>query len=182
MTRILTALVLLATACPAAAADYQKLADDTKWEWKHENASVLRSVQNYHGDLQVEIAKRANTFGKLTVRFSKGDTTVLALDGHHATGFAADGNVLYYTEYHPSASGCAVVAFDMAAGKELWKSYLKGIGPIAHTAYRNLVAVELHGGALRVLGHESAGDYVEYVDLKTGKTVGHKLFRKGFEE
>jgi hypothetical protein len=30
--------------------------------------------------------------------------------------------------------------------------------------------------ALHILGNESAGKYVEYVELKAGKTVGHRIF------
>jgi hypothetical protein len=33
-----------------------------------------------------------------------------------------------------------------------------------------------------VRGNESAGKYIEYVDAKTGKTVGHKVFEKGFKD
>jgi hypothetical protein len=76
--------------------------------------------------------------------------------------------------------GCSIIAYDLANRKELWKTRVQGIGPIAHTAYDNQVALELVGDALKVLGNELAGQYVEFVDLKTGKTVGHKLFRKGF--
>ena len=36
--------------------------------------------------------------------------------------------------------------------------------------------LDLDGDAVRVFSQESAGKYVEYVDLKDGKTVGHKVF------
>ena len=40
----------------------------------------------------------------------------------------------------------------------------------------------LASGAVLVGGNEAAGKYIEYVDAKTGKTVGHKVFEKGFKD
>jgi len=177
MTRLVTTLTLLAVLTPAAgAADYQKLADEAKWEWEADRATVLHAMLNYHGDYQVEVAKKPNTFGDLTVRFTKDGKEALALKGSYATTFVGKDSILYYTEYHPSASGCALVAYDLANKKELWKTRLKGLGPIPHFQYSNLVTVDLVGDAVKVLGNESAGRYVEFVDLKTGKTAGHKVF------
>ena len=179
MFTALSTLALLIAAPLPPQPDFQRLADAAEWKWLPENVGPLYSLQVYGGDYQVDIVKKPNTFDKLTIRFSKDGKTALTLEGHYATGFVADGNILYYTEYHPSSSGCSVVAFDLAAGKELWKSHLKGIGPISHFKYRNLVTIDFQG-TLRVFGHESAGDYVEFLDVKSGKTGGHKIFRKGF--
>jgi hypothetical protein len=176
MTRFVTCLVLLTVAAPVSAADYQKLADEAKWEWDPERATVLHATLNYHEDYQVEIVKKPNTFGDLTVRFTKDGKEALTVKGSYATTFVGKDSILYYTEYHPSASGCALVAYDLANRKQLWKTPLKGLGPIAHFQYSNLVTVDLVGDAVKVLGNESAGHYVEFVDLKTGKTVGHKVF------
>jgi hypothetical protein len=85
--------------------------------------------------------------------------------------------MLYYADYSPGSSGCALVAVDLKTGKQMWKSGLQGLGPIAHTRYRNSVTLEPTDDALLVHGQESAGNYVEYVDKKSGKTVGHKVFK-----
>jgi len=57
-----------------------------------------------------------------------------------------------------------VVAIDRSTGKTLWKTDLKGLGPIAHSKYRNAVRLEvLDGDAIQVFGKESSGRYVEIV-------------------
>ena len=55
---------------------------------------------------------------------------------------------------------------------------LKGIGPVTHSKYSNEVWLGvLDADTLIVHGNESFGKYVEIVDRKTGKTVGHKVFK-----
>jgi hypothetical protein len=183
MLSVLGALALAAAAPLPPQPDYQRLADDAKWEWAPDRANLIWSLTRFQAEYQVDVIKKPNTFGQLTIRFSKEPgKPILTLEGHYASTFLADDNVLYYAEYHPSSSGCALVAFDLANKRELWKTHLKGIGPIDHTKYSNHVALDFVGGAIKVLGHEAAGDYIEFVDLKTGKTAGHRVFRKGFPE
>jgi hypothetical protein len=157
----------------------QKEADDFVWNWKDENASLFHSFQRYQGDYQVTLVRTPNTFGKILVRFARDGKTVYEFEGHYASGFVGKGNLLYHTVYHPSSSGCRIDAVDLATGKCLWQTNLKGLGPIEHTKYRNLVNLEMpRDGVLRIQGNESAGHYVEYVDAVTGKTVGHKAFQR----
>jgi hypothetical protein len=75
------------------------------------------------------------------------------------------------------SSGCNVISYDLKKDKQLWKTELKGLGPIDHSKYYNSVILELKDDAIRILGKETAGRYVEYLDPKTGKTVGHKIFK-----
>ena len=50
---------------------------------------------------------------------------------------------------------------------------------IDHFEYSNSVNLDiLNNDAVRVFGNESVGKYLEIVDLKTGKTVGHHKFKK----
>jgi hypothetical protein len=129
-------------------------------------------------DYQIEFIRKKDIWS-LQLRFLAKDKVVLTLDAHPWTAFAIAGHVLYYADYNAHSSGCAVVAYDLKGRKQLWKTNLKGLGPIDHTKYFNQVFLELvPGGAVRVWSQESAGDYLEYVDTETGKTVGHRLFRK----
>ena len=176
MTRFLIALALMALVSPVSAEDYQRQADEAKWDWQPEHATVLHATLNFHGDYQVEIVKKANTFGDLTIRFTKDGKEALSLKGTYATTFVSKDSTLFYADFTPWASGCALVAYDLANKKELWKAPLKGLGPISHFGYSNNVALELAGDAVKVTGHETAGNYIEFVDTKTGKTVGHKVF------
>ena len=49
------------------------------------------------------------------------------------------GGVLYRAEFHPHASGCAVAAYDLKVRRQLWRSELRGLGPVDHSKYFNAV-------------------------------------------
>ena len=172
------ACTLLALAVGAADVDYQQEADAAPWEWEPRRASLLDSLTRAACDYRIEVVRPKDRWGELTIRFTDGRKTLLTLAGHYATAFGFRGGVVYYADYHPSSSGCAVVAFDLKSGKELWKTNLRGLGPIAHTKYHNAVILDVLPRAVRVRGMESAGKYLEYVDLETGKTVAHRVFKE----
>jgi hypothetical protein len=115
--------------------------------------------------------------------FSRKDGPKITVAGHADSPFVARGDALYFAHYHPSSSGCTVVAFDLTTGKKAWSRPLEGLGPIDHSKYRNKVAmaVEKHPDskdafALVVTGWEAAGGYVEVIDLVTGKQLANKKF------
>jgi hypothetical protein len=162
--------------------DYQKLAESATWEWHPERAAVLFSALNAPKEYTVEMERPKDSFGQITIRFLQESKTLLTVQGHAYTTFVIDGGVLYYADYNHSATGCALVAYDLKNQKQLWKTDLEGIGPISHTRYSNRVTVDLVPDAILVTGDESAGKYIEYVDRTSGKTVGHKLFEKGFKD
>jgi len=156
--------------------DYQKIADTEEWQWKPDRTTAAGSAKSYMGDFQADVA--VNDSGATLVKFAKGDDVVFILEGHAGTVFAGRGNVVYYADFIPQSSGCTVIAYDLKEKKQLWKANLKGLGPIDHTKYRNQVSLDIKDDAVRILGNESAGKYVEYLDLKSGKTVGHRVFGK----
>ena len=96
--------------------------------------------------------------------------------------FFIDSNCVVYHAVFPRDSGCEVVAYDLKAGKLLWRTRLKAMkdNPSRGGAggFRaNKVRLEhVNNEVLAVYGDENDGQYVEIVDLKTGKTVGHKAF------
>jgi len=158
--------------------DFQKVADKEDWKWDKEQASVFYSQKQYKGGYEVELQNPGleGAIANTTIRFKDGDNEAFSIIGHDGTVFAERKNVLYYADFSPWSSGCSVVAYDLKSKKQLWKTTLKGLGPIDHTKYHNAVVLELKDDALHILGNESAGKYVEYVELKKGKTVGHKVF------
>ena len=167
----------IAAVLMAAPVDYQQKADAAAWEWHPERSGLLYSVLNAPKEYEITIVRPRDTFGDLTVRFRLDDKTSYSWDGHVGTPFVVVGKVLYHADYNPWSDGCTVVAYDLANQKQLWKTPLQALGPIDHTKYHNAVEMDLDGDALRVYGDESAGKYMEYVDLKEGKTVGHKVFK-----
>ena len=173
----ISAVVLIAVlAAPAHAEDYQKKADAAAWEWYPERSNLLDSLLNAPKEYDVSVIRPKNTFGELTIRFTLDEKTSYSWDGHINSPFLVRDKVLYHADYNPWSDGCSVVAYDLENKKLLWKTPLQALGPIPHTKYHNAVQMSLDGDAVRVFGQESAGKYVEYVDLKEGKTVGHKVF------
>jgi hypothetical protein len=53
------------------------------------------------------------------------------------------------------------------------------LGPISHFAYRNFINLDVNGEVMTVYGNETLGRYLEYKDIDTGKTVGHRIFEAG---
>jgi hypothetical protein len=172
----LLAACLLAPLPAKEQPDYQKEANDAVWKWPEGGASAKECVKRFAGDCKVEITTKEMGFFNVELRFLRNDKVRLKIDGHQGTTFVGDRLIVWYAEYGPISSGCSLVAYDLEAGKQLWKTNLKGLGPIDHTKYRNQVVLELDRDVVRVWGQESAGNYLEIVDRKTGKTVGHKVF------
>jgi hypothetical protein len=151
------------------------LADDTEWTFSAEydfNEMIASEFKGYEAK-----ATAGGGRNEVSVRVSKDGKELFTLLTHWQAVVRQRDGVVYYTDFHGSSSGCAVVAFDLAAKKQLWRADLKGLGPITHFKYRNEVRLEvLDDDTLRVFGKESFGRYVEIVSRTTGKTVGHKVF------
>jgi hypothetical protein len=166
----------VAAAAPAPAReDYEKKAKEAPWEWSDERATAAGAAKHLPAGYQADVEPRG-TWGDAVIRIVKDGNIVHYFEGHLHTAFAVRDDVLYYADYHPSSSGCAVVAYDLRKHKQLWKTYLKGLGPVDHSKYRNAVNLGLEKYAVCVRGKESYGNYIEYVGLRTGKTVGHKVY------
>ena len=183
MTRIsipfLASIICLAITNFAHAEDYQKVADATAWNFSQEQAGVADSLLRFSRDYQVELIRPKNKFGDIIVRVVDDGKEVFSFTGHYRTVFRSSGDVLVYADFMASRSGCSLVAFDLKKQKQLWKTDLKGLGPIAHFGYTNAVNLEIvNNEAVRVFGNEAAGQYLEFVDLTSGKTVGHRKYVK----
>jgi hypothetical protein len=176
-------LVLNLLAAPAPNLDelkarYQRKADEAVWRWDEDKAHVDASVARYRGGYDLEFKwDSPDRASGATIHFRKEGKEVFTLKGHRRTQFAQQGSVLYYVDFEPSKTGCAVIAYDLEKGKQLWRTNLKGLGPIGHKDYRNAVLLEVNREVVTVWGDECLGRYLEFVDVKTGTTVGHRLFK-----
>jgi hypothetical protein len=172
---------IFSLACVASVAgqDYQKIADSTPWTWAAERASVSDSFLKFPNTYQVELIRKKDKIGVVTIRLLDDGKEVFGCVGHYGSVFALSGDVLAYADFGPGRSGCSVIAYDLKQKKQLWKTDLKGLGSIPHSRYANSVNLEfIDNATVRVFGNESAGQYLEIVDLKTGKTVGHRQYKK----
>ncbi|HZY91013.1 MAG TPA: hypothetical protein VFE78_39690 [Gemmataceae bacterium] len=164
------------TAAPAPLReDYEKKAKEAPWLWSDEGATPEGAAKRLPAGYRAEVEKR-DSWGGAVIHVVKDGNVVHYFDGHLRTVFAVRDDVLYYADYHPSSSGCAVMAYDLRRKKQLWKTHLKGLGGVDHSKYHNAVNLDLEKYAVCVRGKESFGNYIEYVDPRTGKTVGHKVY------
>ena len=176
---LLASIFSLICANLAYGQDYQKTADSTPWTWATERASVGDSFLKFPNTYQMELIRKKNKYGEITIRLVDDGKELVAWEGHQHSVFTSSGNVLIYADFGHSRTGCSVVAYDLKNRKQLWKANFKGLGSIDHFEYSNSVNLDIiNNGAVRVFGNESAGQYLEIVDLKTGKTVGHRTYKK----
>jgi hypothetical protein len=177
MTQVAAALIaaaLAAGAAPPGKIDYNKLAGEAKGPARLGEAILLLNKDAGGYKLQILPSGGAREWG---FTLWKGKQALYSWASDSPLGFVRDG-VVYHPVYHKGINGCDVVAFDLKAGKQRWRTELKGIGRFPHRLYRNEVTfAPFDERTLIVFGKESRGSYVEIVDLKTGKTVGHRSDR-----
>jgi len=151
--------------------------------WSADRASVAGSLEAYDGKDTIHLVHHA---GRTELRLERaGKLLYRFVGGPHTVCRVSEGR-LYYAEYSPIASGCAVVAVDLEKGRLLWRTRLRGLGPVGHSQYLNRVVLDVAPAphltsdrppvVVTVYARESNGDYAEFLDLDTGKTVFHHVY------
>jgi hypothetical protein len=162
----------------ASSIDYQKVAEGARWSFADEAANPLFCMYHQAGaDYDVWLIRTAKD-RLLTIKIIKNDRPVYQWKGHKHSVFRIQGDRLYYAAFHYSSSGGHVVAVDLNKGSEVWQSPLKALGGILHSAYLNRLTVDANDEVVSIYGNESMGRYLEFKDVQTGETVGHKRFPK----
>jgi hypothetical protein len=82
--------------------------------------------------------------------------------------------------------GATIFAYDLKAGRELWRSALRDCAPVDYDPnrpggfdpyiYSETIGLDVDGENLLIWGQESTGRYVELKNISTGETVGHRYF------
>jgi hypothetical protein len=181
---VVTMVVLAATAAASVPLerrppDFQRLADEARWAWSDDAANLDDSVRRFRAEgCGVEVSA-SSAGSERSVRFEIGGREVLTLRLHPAGVFRARDSVLFVAEFHPSHTGCALAAYHLEEGRLLWRTPLRGLGPITHFDYRNRVNLEARREAVIVRGWETAGRYIELLDPHSGRSVGHRVFAGG---
>jgi hypothetical protein len=156
--------------------DYQKTADSAGWAWEDEKASPFWGISQAGAKYAIVMVSKPNDRYNLTFKVLLGEKEVYAWLGHVKSVFRIQEDRLYYAWFSFSGSGGSVVAVDLNTGKELWDSRLQALGLIEHSAYLNLMNLDANFDVVWVWGNETMGRYLEYKDVTTGKTVGHRIF------
>ncbi len=138
--------------------DYQKMAAEARWKWPNPLPNE-RTMCLFADGKKVWPSERP-PFGV-------------------TLSFVGSNCIEYKAFFGRGGTGCRVESYDLKAGKTLWQTQLKGLGGISHREYTNDVRLEpVNDEVFAVYGDEAFGRYIEIVDMKTGKTVGHKVFTK----
>jgi hypothetical protein len=182
VTCLTTLLVVGPSRTPAAdkvTREWQKKADAAEWEWSDHRASLRECVKSQLQSYEAEVySPKGREWWEppLEVDVTAKGKLVCCFRAHEATVFTQLGDVLYVADFSPIQTGCSVEAYDLKGRKQLWRCRLKGNPPAEHSKYRNRVNITTEGGMVVVYGKEDNGRYIEYVDPRTGVTVGHKKF------
>ena len=79
-------------------------------------------------------------------------------------------SILVVALYHNIATGCSVNAYDVKSGKLVWKGDVKQL-MVGHSKYYNVVHLTRFENKLILEGNEAYGDYLQVLDLHTGKNL-----------
>jgi hypothetical protein len=177
---LLTIACFLIAHAPGGATDYQKLADEMPWKWDGQQASLIYSITQHLTGFNVEILCPkwdGPSKPRLKVRI-KDDAgkEIHSFEAHAGTVFTAHGGTIYMAEYHVRSTGCSVTAYNLKEGKQLWKTRLESRYRRPYSAFHNAVTIEDNGEAILVRGNEGLFRYVEYLDMKTGKTLAKREY------
>jgi hypothetical protein len=152
----------------------QEVAEKTAWSWPVETATPQGCARQFGGGgYDVEITEPKDTTSPSMIQVRKDGRDIISWRAHSASVFVRRGDLLFYAAFSPHSSGCSIVAYHLQQG-ELWKTPLWGIGRLGQSMYTNRVNMKLDGDNLIVFGDESAGQYIELVDVWTGRVVGRR--------
>ncbi len=151
----------------------QSLAEKTPWSWPVETATPEACARHFGAGYDVELKSRDVPSMPPMVEVRRDGKTIVSWRAHIASVFLRRADTLYYAEFSPYSSGCSIVAYHLNHG-ERWKTPLWGIGPLGNSMYTNRVNMKLDGNHLIVFGDESAGRYIQLVDVRTGRIVGRR--------
>lgn len=157
---------------------YQTVADQCRWRWSDSEADITYSRSNVGPPYKVDIVPHRLdvSLHTLTIRLTMNDKMVYSWAGHGNSVFVIRGQELVYADFVQSDPRCSLVAVDLSTGKELWRTHLMGIRVPALPIPPNAFNLSTYERTAIVWGNVASGHYVEFVDLKSGKTVGHKVF------
>jgi len=157
--------------------DYQKSADRVDWAWSDEMASPFYCIGQAGNKYDIHLISQHDNRSMLTIRIMDDKDVIHSWLGHKRSVFRILDDRLYYADFYSGSSGGSIVAFDLKSGKELWKSPLKALGPIEHSAYFNWLNLDANYDVVTIFGYEARGRYFESKDVHSGQTLGHKVFK-----
>ena len=166
---------------------WQAVLERSSFEFSESDAGVMFSLSQFSGNCQIRMIYDPARWWRLTFRFVRDGKELVEIEGHTKSVFRAEKNILYFAHFQTSSQGCVVTAHDLETGKKLWETKLNAIPRAGHSGYSNEVTMSMSSrsggdnkgeGVVYVVGRESFGDYMEVLDLETGKVLAHKIYKQ----
>jgi hypothetical protein len=144
---------------------------DIEWQWVEAD---LGGCAEYGENRFIFTFNESEGMGEVRRVGPTGDSTrvwSLACMTADSAALVVHDDILYVALYLRSATGCRVLAVDLASRERLWETRLKGLGSIGHSKYSNRVQMRMIGQWLVVFGREASGDYIEVLDPRNGQLI-----------
>ncbi len=125
MRRFLSALLLTALLASLGGCGDRALkakVDAAQRRWRDDENQLRRGVRDHLANYQARVTEREGGWGRLRVTVFDGGAEVYAFDGHEETTLTRIGDVVFVADLSPIATGCAIVAFNLKAREELWRT------------------------------------------------------------
>ena len=119
--------------------------------------------------------------GQLDFVFSvrQGRKNLYKWTGHERSVFAVRLGILYRASFDQMGEGGTIIAIDLLKGVELWREKLVAAGYKDYpTPGLESMTIEANDDVVIITGVETAGHYLEFKDVKTGKTIANRRFTK----
>ena len=170
---------LLATAILALVPTLPPSLDEV-WRWDERKTSIMHYFTNAPRtyDLSLVRTAKSNHPWAISAAVSRNGNKIVEWETHHNGAFLIHRDQLIFAKHSSIATGCQIKAFDLTTGKQIWSTNLQGVGPVAHSIYRNKINLVMRDNAIFIYGNESAGQYIEKLNLLTGKQISHALGAK----
>jgi hypothetical protein len=157
--------------------DYQKTADNAEWTFDNSLAGIPGTMVGWHSAYDVDcLYKHASDVIRITIL--KDEKKAYSWVGCRWSVFQIVDDRLYYADF-TLGDQAGIVAIDLTTGKELWRSKLIGLSTqpalMEHSPAVLMMNLSVNVDVVTICGREM-GRYIEFKDIKTGKTVGHKIF------
>lgn len=152
-------------------------AENVEWKWDEQAASPFGSMDHINPKYDIKLRrKKEPDHLHLLISVLEAEREVFTFEGHFRTVFSIVSDRLYYALFTPYTNGATIVAVDLTAGKELWRSAVFGIGLQQHSRYSNALNLEADSSSVTIFGNEMNGQYFESKSADTGVTKAHRIF------
>ena len=153
---------------------------DDQWRWTERDSNIMSYLMRGSDTYDVRLSRSAAETDRRLIQaeVSLKGQPVFNWETHEEGTFVFSGDTLVYSNHSSIATGCEILAVDLASGETLWATQLKGAGTIEHSKYRNRINLLVRDGKVVIYGNESGGQYIEKLDLQSGEMVSNTLGTK----